>query len=363
MLARKMGRLTIGFDGTGPIANEIESELREGLPTKGTAPDVLFRFVSELPAASFRRNGSVLIGSDQIRVQRGGYVYEPAVRDDVIDVTLSAPTADEKTKGLRGSAARFRDWNYLNQHQSVAKNFMYDIFDWTTQLAQLELGQSFMHASSMTFENRGMAVVGWGGVGKTTSLLKLVIENGWKFLSDDLGVIDDTGKVTRAPKRLQVYGYNIEGQPAIRERVHKDRTLLDQLSWMYMLRRRGAKGVRRRISPKALFGEAYLGNSAKLTDLIYLERTDADQPSLHDIDAREVARRMSAIVMAEIEPYGAICREAEAGGATFMRRPAEVQEHTYEVLQKAFSSAHTRLIRVGKNPDPNKLTELIISQF
>ena len=365
MPTRKMGRLAIGFEGSGPIANEIDAELREGLPAADAAePDVEFRFLPELPAMPFRRNGSALIGSDRIRVQRGGYLYEPAMRDGRVGVKLAASPADgNKMKGLRGAARRFRDWNYLDQNQSVAKNFMYDIFDWTTQLAQLQLGQSFMHASSMTSGDRGMAVVGWGGVGKTTSLLKLVIENGWKFLSDDLGIIDDAGNITRAPKRLQVYGYNVEGQAALRERVLQERTVLDQLSWSYMLRRRGGKGVRRRISPQDLFGDAGLGTGAKLTDLIYLERTDGDRPTLHDIDSEEVARRMSAIVMAEIEPYGAICREAEAGGASFMRHPAEVQEQTRQVLGKAFSSARTRLVRVGKNADPNSLTELILSQF
>jgi hypothetical protein len=266
-------------------------------------------------------------------------------------------------KDLRGSVERFQDWNYLNRNQTVAKNFMYDIFDWSTHLAQLKLGQSFMHASSMEREGRGLAVVGWGGVGKTTSVLKLVIENGWKFLSDDLGIIDDAGNITRAPKRLQVHGYNLEGQPTIRDRVLHKRDLFDQLSWMYMLRRRGVKGVRRRISPQVLFGEAALGCGTKLTDLIYLERTDGDKPTLHDMHPAEVARRISAIVMAEIEPYGAIYREAEAGGAKFMTRPSKVQAHTRDVLHKAFSSARTRLIRVGRNPDPNRLTDLILSHL
>ena len=64
-----------------------------------------------------------------------------------------------------------------------------NVFDYLTQLANVELGQSYLHASSFERDGQGVAMAAWGGVGKTTAMLKLVGEHGWRFLSDDLNLI------------------------------------------------------------------------------------------------------------------------------------------------------------------------------
>src|SRR4029078_8606315 len=106
-----------------------------------------------------------------------------------------------------GGLVKSRDWNFLLPTEQLAKNFMSDVFDYLTQIKKLEVGQSSIHASSFTKDDRTVVVAAWGGIGKTTSMLKLVAEDNWNFLSDDLGIIDETGFIYRSPKKMQIYAY------------------------------------------------------------------------------------------------------------------------------------------------------------
>lgn len=178
---------------------------------------------------------------------------------------------------------------YLLRSEKVAKNFMYNIFDFVTQLANLRLGQSYIHASSFVRQERAVAVVAWGGVGKTTALLKLVGASGWSFLSDDLGLIDDTRTLWRTPKRLQVYGYNVAGEEATyRALMMSGRNVVDRAAWHVRRWTAGPKRVRRRVSAEELFGPEQTAVRAELTDLFFMERADVAKLSAAPIDSAEI---------------------------------------------------------------------------
>ncbi len=354
-----MGRIAVGLQGSGQVFDAIHAELAENLAFSEARPDLEFQISASLPRMSYRRNGDILIGDDRLRIETSDMRYELESLSNPARVDVAF---DSRARFLARHApllSRLRNWNYLYRDQELAKNFMYDLFDWTTQLAQLEQGQSYIHASSLKRGDRGLAILGWGGVGKTTSLLKLVMEDGWKFLSDDLGIIDTAGNLYLAPKRLQVYGYNCEGQPRIAEQLLAGRSIGDRLNWSVRMALFGGKAVRRRIGAADLFGQDAICDTAPLTDIIYLERTSGDSYSIGELPSHEVARRMSAIVMAEMEPYPRLLREAAAAGLPDAPSIADIQDRTCEVLEQAFGGRRYVLIRTGRTADPDRLTSAI----
>lgn len=353
----KMGRLAFSLSGEGPVFDEVAAEISESLPRASGAADVAFEFRPALPRMSYRQTGDVFIGDNAYRLHRGGLELELGMGDPLHVVV--APRKPARRGAASAYLRRARDWNYLTDTQTLAKNFMYDVFDWATQLAQLKRGQSYIHASSMQKGDRGLAVLGWGGVGKTTTLLKLCIEDGWKFLSDDLGLVDDSGLLHRTPKRLQIYGYNLEGQPALRRRVLAGRSAVDRASWELRLRRFGPKLVRRRISASDMFGADGLADSTRLTDIVFLERSSEDQRGMTGAGSAELADRMAAIVMAEIEPYGAFHRQLGAAGLNALEAPSQVQARTAAVLARSFAGAATTVLRVGESAAPDRLAEIL----
>ncbi len=351
-----MGRIALGLEGEGDVFEAVNTELRENLLPHDGPPSINFKFISKLATTSYTRNGSILIAGDRLIVDLMGLRYELASLSDPSSLSVVAKLNDNLLASVAPRLSRFRNWNYMYRHERVAKNFMYDLFDWTTQIIQLQHGQSYIHASSIQRENRGLAILGWGGVGKTTSLLKLVMEHDWKFLSDDLGIVDDAGTLYRAPKRLQVYGYNCAGQPAIYDRLMEGRSFEDKLAWKIRLARHGGKAVRRRVAARDLFGAAALSDEAQLTDLVYLEKASGGDYSVTDIPSNEVARRMSAIIMSEIAPFPQVVREAEAAGFHDIPKTDTIQQMTRETLERAFENKRCVLVHTGELPDPDRLT-------
>jgi hypothetical protein len=223
----------------------------------------------------------------------------------------------------------------------------------------LTVEQSHIHASSFTKDNRTVAVVAWGGIGKTTSMLKLVTEDNWKFLSDDLGIIDASGFIYRSPKKMQIYAYNVEGQPMLQNILLKGRPVVDLFNWHYRKARFGIKKVRRRVSADELFKDN-VGMSGKLTDVFFIVRAAVKDFETHPMPVNELACKAATTVMSEIDPYHKIAA-AIYSVQTQCIIPAyeKLYNDTKRVLAKAFSSTSPLLIKIPLSATPDQLADFL----
>jgi len=347
----------VALEGVNNFSAKAIEEIDQALPKSNGVPAVHFDFRESLPDMEHRRVGSVLVG-DEIRIERAGLRYgvHGASFPERIRV---APAVGGLGREAMRQVRRFRDRNFLYPEEAVARTFIYDVFDWVTHLAQLGKGQSYVHASAMCRDGRGVAFLAWCGVGKTTALLKLCSDDGWKYLSDDLALVDDEGTLYRTPRKIQLYAHNLLDEAHLRERLLKSSTMLDRAAWQFHLKRNGAGGVRRRIAPEVLFGEKGVAARAPLTDLVFLDRVSAAGCTVFPMTADEMARRMAPIVLAEVDPFSALFREAEAAGVHFFSNPRDVQESTREILARAFEKARPIGIKVGPGTTPSVLAEVI----
>lgn len=79
-------------------------------------------------------------------------------------------------------------------------------------------GLTFIHSSAVELDDQRIALGGWGGTGKTNTLLRL-IESGAIYLSDDLTVVDENGGLYPFPRSVNVYHYNLEGVPSLAQKM------------------------------------------------------------------------------------------------------------------------------------------------
>lgn len=79
-------------------------------------------------------------------------------------------------------------------------------------------GCTFIHSAAVEMDGKRYALCGWGGTGKTNTLLRL-IERGAVYLSDDLTVVDRQGNLYPFPRSINVYHYNLEGVPGLARRM------------------------------------------------------------------------------------------------------------------------------------------------
>jgi hypothetical protein len=79
-------------------------------------------------------------------------------------------------------------------------------------------GLTFLHASSVAEGGRAFVLSGWGGTGKTNTLLAL-LEEGATYLGDDLSVIDREGHVHPFPRSVSVFDYNLAAFPRLAQHI------------------------------------------------------------------------------------------------------------------------------------------------
>jgi hypothetical protein len=393
----RLGRLRFSLSGEGGSASYMHSELASlaeraeqaagsmGEDSASPAPRLVFEVVDSLAPItdySFIRPLKVLDGS--FRVPVGGFTcHVSALDDDLADPLLGdpSPVGDGGggvaampplhvallPKGVRHrhryahEYQRLRSWDFLSTEETRSRGFLDSFFDYLIQIAQLRLGQSYIHASSVERDGEGTAFLAWGGIGKTSALVKLVTEHGFRFLSDDVGLVDDTGTLWRTPKRILLYAFNVEGEAGITSRLLSDRRLLDRASWAWHHRRGGPRGVRRQVSAERLFGAAGVARSAPLTRAFYLDRAAVSDFEVTELSTEELCRRAEAVVMHVIHTSAMMGYAIQSGHQVPILPPIdEVVEATRAVVRRAVDGVPAFNVRIPLATPPSVLAPFLL---
>lgn len=198
-------------------------------------------------------------------------------------------------------ARKFVDLNYLTPAQNLAKNFMYNCFNLITGVVLSEKGVGcYLHASSMEKDGKGVALIANGGIGKTTSMLHLVSRKGWRYLSDDIALLDRRGDLVRTPLRMQVYAYNLPGNDGLRHELMKGRSLLDKIAWWARLQIKGVHRTRRRVTADELFGSDKVAEAANCSSLLFMERMFIDKVRIEKCGSDYILSKLLNLMPKEI---------------------------------------------------------------
>jgi hypothetical protein len=303
-----LGRLALRFTGSDFVSEAVAEEIEPlGTGLAGCTGSLTFRF----GAVAVPGPGSVLIDEFAVSpdVIRRTDRYLPCSLSCRPDGTLEVGVASRPgpwTLPPAGPVIRVLDRSYDDAAHRLAKRFFYTIFDQAVQIAQLPLGQTWLHCSAVTRpEQAGPRTVlfsAWGGVGKTSILLRLLETGDWRFLSDDLAVFDDRGAVHRTPKKMQLYPYNLVGDAPLRRRLLGRRRPADLLHWRARYAILGDKAVRRRVHVEEVFGNGTAATSAPVTDAVHLRRTTDPVMRVEPVSPHEFAALGAAVLPIELRP-------------------------------------------------------------
>lgn len=320
--------------------------------------DVVFRFVDAIdePEQTLQV-GRWRLGDGVIMGEGWGYSFCMTRQDGGFDVQVCTDTSG---RSARDHFDRAWDWNFLASWETTAKNFMYDLFDLVTGAVLLERHASYLHASTCVRGDDAVALIAWGGIGKTTSVLKLVTEDEWQFLSDDLGLVGEDKTVWRTPRKLQVYAYNVAGQEPLRRRLMSGRGPIDHINWHWRLARFGPKKVRRRVGAEKLFGQPSVGMSGTLSQAYFLERADVEKMQWNTIGTEELAHRAATILIDELDTLYSVAVAAESHGVDVgIPGLEELRAASVEILEQAFDGVAVQLLRIPVDAGPDALVDAL----
>ena len=266
----RFGRSLVEIKATHPAGELLQKEY-EPLKDDGTGrPDLTLDVGDhsgfEIPPGAFRAE-NVFSDGKRFRVDTGSrgrfgdaeFKYGWDGHPYLEKILRVSAHCDERyvssfSTRLVSALRKFRDWNYIHPLERVAKNLIYNLMEPVLQLRMLQDGQTFLHSAAVHDGDGAVVFTGWGGAGKTATSLRLIIDHGMKFLTDDLLMVDSDARAYLYPKRMQIYAYNVAGFDELYERLMKGRGPLDRINWHVLGKLKGPKGVRRRVSA----GQAYL---------------------------------------------------------------------------------------------------------
>jgi len=208
-----------------------------------------------------------------------------------------------------------------------------------------------VHASALQAPSGGaLMLCGTGGVGKTSLGLQLGWAHGYRFLADDITLLNADGLVWPNLAYPKIYGYNLVDDPGLQRVVFQGRGIVDRLAWVARKSVRSPAGVRRRISPATLF-PAGVADPARLERVVFLFRQAVEAPVLEALSL-EAAIQMAVRVLhteyssAFFNPLSWYAYNQVGLGANQGPKPEAILDSIGALLHRALAGRQIQILRL-----------------
>lgn len=254
----------------------------------------------------------------------------------------------------------FQNGEFATLANRQASKFVYDVFVPLVQSILLKKNASFIHAGVLHGTQGGVVFCGQGGSGKTsaTSYLCFKHPGKWSFLSDDLGIIDEQGKLFLNPMALNVYPYNTASFPELESFIYDSMSPLERLNWWARENFKSHKSALKRIAPP----KKYIGTrNSSVHTIFHLERYDMHSPKIIKMSDVDFAKLEKNILLYELDNKQSIFTHTNI----FVKAPGiqsidEVGTTTAKIYQKAVQGKGIYLTYIPREWDPYTLGEFFV---
>jgi hypothetical protein len=359
----RLGRLQFSLSGLDPIVPYLHEEFAPFMVARTGEDHLRFDFIANVPEAL----GSIHDGALPLRIDTDGYAVQNSTT--TCRVTEAGATLQAAIRSMdlplveraKVWASRTLAWRDLAPHGKVAADFIWANFNYLSQIAQLKAGQSYIHASGIERAGAGVAIVGGSRIGKTSTMLRLVQEDGWRYLGDDLIPVSEEGIISRGHEWVHLNGSNLIGKDWLRRRVlERDRHLLNRAAFLWRQWRYGAEGVWYRIAPEELFGPARVAKQARLHSVIFIERVDRADFSLTPISVEDASRRAATGLLRELEQLVNLSLALHSSArAPILPTVQSLLNGTERILSRSFASVRLLGLSVPLSVGPDEIADYI----
>jgi hypothetical protein len=238
-------------------------------------------------------------------------------------------------------------------------------------------GTAWIHAATVDYRGHGVCLPAWGGVGKTSTIAKLLRIEGVAFMGDDWAFLDRGGELLGYAKPMSIKPHHRPIYPHLFKGVHKPlvpkrlskrigdlTTLVHPLVTQYpalarLSRRYSPEHMM--VTPRQAFPHASFSTRAPLAITIFVERYGGSRTVLEERDRGWMVSRMIGNFHAEIKHHSQDV--ITALGATGIVPIEQAFIEKAAVIDQALAGKPTFLLQVPKALSADEASDVIVEQL
>ncbi|HEX3244043.1 MAG TPA: hypothetical protein VHX16_01420 [Chloroflexota bacterium] len=241
----------------------------------------------------------------------------------------------------------------------------------------VERGAAMIHAATVTFEGRGIALPAAGGVGKTSTIAKLVRRPGIGFMGDDWAFLTASAELLGFAKPMFIkphhrpiypHLFNRTRKPLVPKSLSRPVGQLTTIVHPAIVRYPKLAAFIRKWSPEHMMippaqalPNVPMVRSAPLTASVYVERHDGSAPELRDITRDDMVARMLGNFHSEMTVHS---REiVNLLGAVGMIPLQKIFAEKAAVLDQALTGIPTFLLQVPRAWTADRASDAIVAEL
>lgn len=178
----------------------------------------------------------------------------------------------------------------------------------------MKYGQLFVHCGMMSKEtdNEGIILTGTGGCGKTSIMMELITNSGYRYMAEDFGIVDKSGNLYDMQKKAAIYQSDVKwGNRYLKAAITKLK-YTQRIEWM--LKKYAKRNPRHYFKPSELFGEE-ISHKAHLKKVFFLKRTNiGSEITCKSLSSNQVAEQTKTASFREIKEIYEILGNIRAVG-------------------------------------------------
>jgi hypothetical protein len=236
---------------------------------------------------------------------------------------------------------------------------------------------AMVHAATFDYRGHGVAMPAWGGVGKTSTIAKLLRVNGVSFMGDDWAFLSGDGQLLGFAKPMFIKPHHRPIYPHLFARRRKPlvpsalsrpvaelttlvHPLVTQFPQLAAFTRRWSP-EHMMVRPEAAFPGASIAASAPLAAAVFVERFEGRDALLTEQDTRWMVARLVGSFHSELPRHSRDLITALA--ATGLMPAEEFYAQKAAVLARALDDKPSFLLRVPVSFSADQASDVIVEHL